>query len=319
MTAIIELLFLVFLFLIFVQLCKRFCNRDRPQNPVTTSTSTDNNDLERFRRDAGPRNRGQAAATGGGYYQHTVNAHNAVSSADRQDLVRKNLFTKTISGEKSVLDLSSLLAISRGAQGAMIDEEIGVCNPSGDVAFADAAKSVDVVLVEPCTTHDDLTLNSTLSDMSISPEPSAPTFQTSEVNSEICLEVQPIPSVATEPMTSQQPNESTKGSLRNLLMNLKQNVRRLSHLQTSEEKYPLECSICLDSFNQNDTIAWAKDGGDPTPISCGTDIPGCDHIFHQGKARTKLTQKTTHQISNALIPYNQSFYRMPNILVTATR
>lgn len=296
MTAIIELLFLVFLFLIIVQLCKRFCNRDRPQNPVTTSTSTGNNDLERFRRDARPRNRGQAAATGGGYYQNNINAENAVSSADRKELVRKNLFTKTISGEKSVLDLSRLLAISRGAEVAMIDEELGVCNPSGDVAFAYTDKSADVVLVEPCTTHDDLTLNSTLSDISISPQSSAPTVQTSEVNSEIPREVQPIPSAATTPMASQQPSDSTKGSLRNILINLKQNVRRLSHIQTSEEKYPLECSICLDSFNQNDTIAWAKDGGDPTPISSQTDITGCDHIFHQGKASIKLSPKTKHQI-----------------------
>mmetsp|Transcript_41926 Transcript_41926/g.88018 ORF Transcript_41926/g.88018 Transcript_41926/m.88018 type:complete len:373 (-) Transcript_41926:171-1289(-) len=53
----------------------------------------------------------------------------------------------------------------------------------------------------------------------------------------------------------------------------------------------IECSICLDEYSPNDTIAWAKDGGDPPTSwsarlngtsSNNNENAGCDHIFHKG-------------------------------------
>ena len=48
----------------------------------------------------------------------------------------------------------------------------------------------------------------------------------------------------------------------------------------------LECSICLEQYVPNDTISWAKDGGDD-PVttlvpSVNNSETGCDHIFHAG-------------------------------------
>jgi len=49
--------------------------------------------------------------------------------------------------------------------------------------------------------------------------------------------------------------------------------------------HKLECSICLENFEPNDIIAWAKDGGDPPTLSStahnNEDAVGCDHIFHK--------------------------------------
>ena len=51
--------------------------------------------------------------------------------------------------------------------------------------------------------------------------------------------------------------------------------------------HKLECSICLENFEPNDTIAWAKDGGDPpssfvsSTANNDNDAVGCDHIFHR--------------------------------------
>lgn len=268
MMTIFELLFVALLIILAIQLCKKRC-ASRPSstsNPATYSRP----DLERFRRE-NQRNGGQAS------YQHSVNVANP---DERKELVRKNLFSKTISGEKSVLNLAHLLAISRGAEGAMMDEEVGICNSTGDgVPRIDADTKSNSVEIEPSMTHDDLTLDATISEMSVLPEPTAPPLHSKDMvvaegNSELSPE--------TQPDATPQANEATQGSLRNLFSNLTQNIRRLSLQQTTEEKH-IECCICLDNFNPNDIIAWAKDGGDATPISSeGTDT-GCDHIFHQGK------------------------------------
>ena len=51
--------------------------------------------------------------------------------------------------------------------------------------------------------------------------------------------------------------------------------------------HKLECSICLENFGPSDTIAWAKDGGDPptsfvaSAANNNEDAVGCDHIFHK--------------------------------------
>ena len=64
--------------------------------------------------------------------------------------------------------------------------------------------------------------------------------------------------------------------------------RNTYHTHNGIVQHKLECSICLEQFTSGDTIAWAKDGGDPPPSALNTAAPvvatnndaGCDHIFH---------------------------------------
>jgi len=55
---------------------------------------------------------------------------------------------------------------------------------------------------------------------------------------------------------------------------------------TLNPAHKLECSICLDSYSSDDTICWAKDGGDPPSTLSSANVfvnndTGCDHIFHK--------------------------------------
>ena len=263
---IFELIFIVVLLILVVKVCQKRWNRNRTAEPPNPTSTRSRADLDRFRRE----NRGQAAASES--YQRTANTRN---SAERKELVRKNLFSKSISGEKSVLDLARLLAISRGTEVAMVDEEVGGC---GSI---DAGKGAKQVAVEACESRDNLTLNTTMDSESTSvmPEPTAPPLQSRDsVAPEAKRENH---SEAQSTSTAHLEEGATGSSIRNLLYNITDTVRRFSQPQASEEKH-LECSICLDNFNSNDVIAWAKDGGDPTPISgAASDDTGCDHIFHQ--------------------------------------
>ena len=218
-------------------------------------------DLERFRRnsqrDMGSNNTVRA-------YQQTN--QDAINVADRKELVRKNLFAKTISGEKSVLDLAHLLAISRGTEGVLIDQEVGL-------AQSKELKVASATIEEVCVGNADLALNTTNSN--VPPlEASAP-------------DMQPVDAVATHrnenhPKHRQYSSDKDPGSFRNILNLLTQNVLRGPQSQVTGENC-VECSICLENFNPNDVVVWAKDGGDPTPISnSGFADTGCDHIFHQG-------------------------------------
>jgi predicted RNA-binding Zn ribbon-like protein len=210
---------------------------------VNIRTARANADLERFRRQS---QRNVSTSTGS-------NSPNAINAEERRELVRKNLFTKTISGEKSVADLARLLAISRGAEIGMADEEVGGCSSPSDV-YNSTATMPDVSPIHP----------------SVPPVHAIPEVQ---VKSEERRD---------RPITSPNPTEETPISLRNILNNLTQSARRLSHPATDDKQ--LECSICLENFNPNDAISWAKDGGDPTPTSNSAFADtGCDHIFHQGK------------------------------------
>ena len=59
--------------------------------------------------------------------------------------------------------------------------------------------------------------------------------------------------------------------------------RNTHHTQNGIVQHKLECSICLEHFASGDTIAWAKDGGDPPAtlnITVNNDA-GCDHVFHK--------------------------------------
>lgn len=242
-----------------IHICRKRCNSDS-RNPANASANIPSTsaDLERFRHQSHTR------------HQSSTNVE------ERRELIRKNLFTKTISGEKSVADLARLLAISRGSDGGMIDEEIGFRPPADEI---DLPVSDKKDTVETGGNHDDLTLNSTHSDMT-SPEPSAPPLSPTEITAQNATD-----NVHQEGDTTAQGRDETSVSLLHILANLTHNVSiRLSRQPQAAEEKHYECSICLEEFNPNDTIGWAKDGGDPTTISNSGSggNTGCDHIFHQG-------------------------------------
>jgi len=84
------------------------------------------------------------------------------------------------------------------------------------------------------------------------------------------------PNSSTE--TSQKPNTNT------VTPNGISSSRNTIHYN-NVTTHKLECSICLENFEPNDIIAWAKDGGDPPTLSStahnNEDAVGCDHIFHK--------------------------------------
>ena len=251
MLTIIELIFCIIVFLLIVQICKRRFNTSREDN----GNINNNPDLERFRRRHPSRSGERRSAR---TYQSTANnvsGTNAINIPERRELIKKNLFVKSISGEKSVLDLAHLLAISRGAdlengvsdaalvENGPIEKEVAITETTGDIVTADATADT-------------------------SPPPSAPP---PHENDTIKLQILQEPPSTTEETTS----------LRNLLSNLKNVSRRFSHNTPSDR---MECSICLEHFETNDRIGWAKDGGDATSVSNeGFADTGCDHIFHEGE------------------------------------
>lgn len=255
-----DAIYALFIYVIIVILCIHFCRKKCHSDSRTPSNASIANiphapaDLERFRRQS-----------------HTRDQCSTTNVEERRELVRKNLFTKTISGEKSVADLTRLLAISR-CYGGTIDEEIG-CRPSADEIDTHKPDKVDAM--ETGVSHDDLTSNSTRS----SAEPSAPPLSPTETTAENTTDI-----VHKEEGTASQVREETSGSLLHILANLTHNVSiRLSRQPQAADEKHYECSICLEEFNPNDTIGWAKDGGDPTTISSSESTnTGCDHIFHQG-------------------------------------
>ena len=173
-------------------------------------------------------------------------------------MIKKNLFVKSISGEKSVLDLAHLLAISRGA-----DLEVG----GGDAGVVGDEVEKEEKEAAIITEAEEMTLNDTET-----PPPSAPAHPTHEHDTIKIQVIQDPPSTAEETT-----------SLRHLLSNLKNVSRRLSHNHHPER---IECSICLENFEPNDRIGWAKDGGDATSVSNEVFADtGCDHIFHEGERR----------------------------------
>ena len=179
-------------------------------------------------------------------------------AVDRKELIKKNLFTRVIQREESVRELCEVLSISRG--GYEVDEELGVCGSAAVDRTTTSSPS------EPAE-----------------PSPSAP-----------CLESDIDGTIAAQ---SEQTTESTLMRVNRLLANLIGSERedglfsnislepQLNNTKTTKKKQEvindnnnntkqLECSICLECYSPNDTIAWAKDGG------TNSSDAGCDHIFH---------------------------------------
>lgn len=195
-------------------------------------------------------------------------------------------------------ELSQLLAISRGGR-VDDDEEMGLgervassarSSDEGDRRASAAAKQKPNLI------------GSAASESSL-PEPSAPPVSERSITTDnvaSAINSQPTAAAAADTPLS---NPITLEPIRNLWTNLTHNLPTSERSEGAPPPPPqcstspndafnlqhnkLECSICLDDYQPNDTIAWAKDGGDPpTSVSNATiannDNAGCDHIFHKG-------------------------------------
>lgn len=193
----------------------------------------------------------------------TVEDTSSEAVAARKELILKNLFSRKIQREESVKELAQLLAISRGRSA---DEELGGCatsNDSSDTAV-NSLQSKQNLVEDNFSTEEHCGL----------PTPTAP------------------PLTQSNNITTTADTATIGGSIRNLWKGLTHSDQHHPH-QSRESKTPqcqqhqhkLECSICLDEFKPNETVSWAKDGGDPPSASLGSPMnnnSGCDHIFHQG-------------------------------------
>jgi len=89
--------------------------------------------------------------------------------------------------------------------------------------------------------------------------------------------------ITTNPNYSTETPQKTSINTPNGIISSSRNTIHYNNVTT----HKLECSICLENFESNDTIAWAKDGGDPptsfvsSAANNDNDAVGCDHIFHK--------------------------------------
>jgi len=216
----------------------------------------------------------------------TEEGTNSEVIAARKLLIHKNLFSREIQREESVKELAQILAISRGRATEM-DEEMGNGAPNDEISDDTSApiREEDNVSSEVPADGD-------------TPTPSAPSLTQTD---NIAIAITQADSERQRSVSASERSASTLtleegGFVRNLWKGLTQTEQPPPQSQeptnTSSkcqlhQQHKLECSICLDEYKPNDTISWAKDGGDPASVSLAlTDssgaVSGCDHIFHQG-------------------------------------
>ena len=217
--------------------------------------------------------------------------------AARKELIHKNLFSRKIKREESVKELAQLLAISRGratpeTETREMDEEMGGCTPSHDT----------------CDTVVENSFSSEEAPADYVPTPSAPPLatQTDNIVTAICSPVDQPDSPTNNITTAAAPAISESATIGDSIRNLWKELTHADHqshpqsrresttatttpqCQQHHQQHKLECSICLDEYSPNDTISWAKDGGDAPSASLALTNNsdnvrgGCDHIFHQG-------------------------------------
>ena len=212
--------------------------------------------------------------------ESTGDGNSAEVISARNELIQKNLFSRQIQREQSVKELAQILAISRGRATEM-DEEMGNDAPSNETSDDSSApiKGEDKFSSEVPSGGD-------------MPTPTAPPLtQTDNIASAITLT-----DSERRPESASTPEAEEGGFIRNLWKGPTQSEQSPPQSQeptsTSfqcqfHQHHKLECSICLDEYKPNDSISWAKDGGDPPSVSLALTnnidtVSGCDHIFHQG-------------------------------------
>ena len=195
---------------------------------------------------------------------------------DRKELIRKSLHFRRIHREESVKDLAVLLAISRGN---IIDEELG-CDSSfkkNDDAGSECLKANLTTETEDSTPE--------------FPEASAP--QSPHCTDNIAVAIQ-SPPMKSEDNNPSRETTTLQGVIRNIFSAAKDDTAQQRTVQMcptlgnaaniGKDQRRLECSICLDHFEPEDEVAWAKDGGDPGEpgsTSVSSIEAGCDHIYHR--------------------------------------
>ena len=178
-------------------------------------------------------------------------------AVDRKELIKKNLFTRVIQREESVRELCEVLSISRG--GYEVDEELGVCGSADRTTTSSPS--------EPAQ-----------------PSPSAPSLESDTTNATTTVQIeQTAESTSLMPVHRLLANligsEREDGLFSNISLEPQSNdtktTKKKQEVMNDNNTKQLECSICLECYSPNDTIAWAKDGG------TNSSDAGCDHIFHQ--------------------------------------
>mmetsp|Transcript_25818 Transcript_25818/g.47481 ORF Transcript_25818/g.47481 Transcript_25818/m.47481 type:complete len:306 (-) Transcript_25818:156-1073(-) len=193
----------------------------------------------------------------------------------RKEIIEKNLFSRQIHREESVKELSHLLAISRGG---FVDEELGECALKPDMTASLSESLLPTPSAPPSTAAAAATTDMIATAISSPPDP--PSFIAPPKN----------------PLT-------LEPAIRNLWSNLTHNLQGSERdnaaaptsntpcqtnaftISNTAHVHKLECSVCLNQYSPNETIAWAKDGGDPPTLSSASvsinNDMGCDHIFHK--------------------------------------
>lgn len=262
-TLIVELILCVVLALLIYQCCSKRSTR--------ADGYREGEDLDSFRQRIGSN-------------EPTEERIDSEAIAARKVLINKNLFSRQIQREESVKELAQILAISRGRATEM-DEEMGSGAPNEETPDDTSA---------PISGEDNFSLE--VPSGGNTPTPSAPPLSQTD---NIAIAITQADSERQSESASAERTASTSeegGFIRNLWRGLSQNEQPPPQSQeptnTSpkcqlHQQHKLECSICLDEYKPNDTISWAKDGGDPPSASLAltnnSGAPsGCDHIFHQG-------------------------------------
>ena len=172
--------------------------------------------------------------------------------------------------------MADILAVSRG--NITVDEELGIDSSS----FENSDGSCDECLKTNLTAETE----------DSAPEfPGASAPQSPNCTDNIAVAIQ-NPNMESE---DDYPSRETSRQdvIRNILFNSSKSdtsQQRILEMcptvgnSSDTGKVRLECSICLDHFEPEDEVAWAKDGGDPGEpgsTSVSSIDAGCDHIYHR--------------------------------------
>jgi len=225
----------------------------------------------------------------------------------RKELIHQNLFVRQIDREESVIELLRLLAISRGGDGSVLeneDEELGRINWHATSARESTSNPAIKVWEENngeegSTSLFNAEMNEPLPPAVVSP--SAPPLSSTVEDTTTSIATPKTMTAVGRLWRSfsrrqqSDPNiiavDSTQQHQAPQQQHASYNNNDNISIRTTDNSSPhhsnrTECSICLEQYSPNDTIAWAKDGGDTPPTSSsGTTstsyYTGCDHIFHK--------------------------------------
>lgn len=220
------------------------------------------------------------------------------NDGSRDELIEKNIFSRRIHREDSVRKLSNLLAISRGRA---VDEEVSAAVPR-PVPNADEIDS-ESLLPMPSAPPGPVqsTAGAIATAIALRPAKDGATVaknaktleQIHHLLGNLAQTIEKVASSGGDASLYQARYDELQGKYSEMELQIAsaQGSERKGGEPSSQTAAPgnaqrLECPICLEEYCPNDTIAWAKDGGDPPVASSSDDVgvrndTGCDHIFHK--------------------------------------